>query len=44
MYDENQQGPKHDQELIDLYGYDIRQEEGAPRYKNKTIFTISLNF
>ena len=31
MFDPNQQGPKSDQELVDLYGYDIRQEEGAPR-------------
>lgn len=33
MFDPNQQGPKSDQELVDLYGYDIRQEEGAPRYE-----------
>lgn len=32
MFDPNQQGPKSDQELVDLYGYDIRQEEGAPRF------------
>lgn len=31
MFDPNQQGPKSNQELVDLYGYDIRQEEGAPR-------------
>ncbi len=34
MFDPNQQGPKSDQELVDMYGYDIRQEEGAPRYIN----------
>ena len=31
MFDESQQGPKSDQELFALYGYDIRKEEGAPR-------------
>lgn len=31
MFDESQQGPKSDKELVDMYGYDIRQEEGAPR-------------
>ena len=40
MFDENQQGPKNDQELIDLYGYDIRQEDGAPRYV--TIWCIEI--
>ena len=32
MFDESQQGPKSEQELLSLYGYDIRKEEGAPRY------------
>lgn len=31
MFDPSQQGPKSNEELVDLYGYDIRQEEGAPR-------------
>lgn len=32
MFDPNQQVPKTGDELVDAYGYDIRQEEGAPRY------------
>ncbi|XP_046645650.1 protein CASC3-like isoform X2 [Daphnia pulicaria] len=35
MFDPNQQVPKSDQELVDLYGYDIRQEEGAPRARRR---------
>lgn len=30
-FDEREQMPKSDQELVSLYGYDIRKEEGAPR-------------
>jgi hypothetical protein len=31
MFDPNQQVPKSKQELVDQYGYDIRQEESSPR-------------
>ena len=31
MFDESQQTPKSNHELVAVYGYDIRQEEGAPR-------------
>lgn len=34
MYDEVTQGPKSDHELVSTYGYDIRQEEGAPRFES----------
>ena len=32
LFDQEQQGPKSKDELVGLYGYDIRQEEGAPRF------------
>lgn len=35
MFDEIQQGPKSDHELVAVYGYDIRQEEGAPRARRR---------
>ncbi|XP_059351627.1 protein CASC3-like isoform X2 [Daphnia carinata] len=35
MFDPNQQGPKTGDELVDAYGYDIRQEEGAPRARRR---------
>lgn len=37
-----QQGPKSDHELVATYGYDIRQEEGAPRFKNYSSYIIVL--
>lgn len=35
MFDPDQQGPKANDELVALYGYDIRQEEGAPRARRR---------
>ncbi|XP_065200056.1 protein CASC3-like isoform X2 [Planococcus citri] len=35
MYREDEQKPKSSQELIDIYGYDIRHEEAAPKARRR---------
>lgn len=35
MYREDEQKPKSSQELIDVYGYDIRNEEAAPKARRR---------
>uniref|UniRef100_A0A0A9XH90 Protein CASC3 n=1 Tax=Lygus hesperus TaxID=30085 RepID=A0A0A9XH90_LYGHE len=35
MYNEDEQSPKSTQELIDMYGYDIRKEEAPPKARRR---------
>lgn len=42
MFDPDQQGPKSNDELLTLYGYDIRQEEGAPRFVSSSAYAVKL--
>lgn len=35
MYKEDEQKAKSSQELIDIYGYDIRNEEAAPKARRR---------
>lgn len=34
-FNDNEQAPKSRQELISIYGYDIRNEEGPPRARRR---------
>lgn len=34
-YDENEQAPKSRTELVNTYGYDIRNEDGPPRARRR---------
>ena len=35
FYDESEQAPKSRTELVDSYGYDIRNEDGPPKARRK---------
>ncbi|KAG1679025.1 Protein CASC3 [Nymphon striatum] len=35
MFNEGDQGPKREQDLVNVYGYDIRQETGPPRARRR---------
>lgn len=38
-YNENEQAPKSRAELVNSYGYDIRNEDGPPRARRRRRYT-----
>lgn len=43
-FNDNEQAPKSKQELISIYGYDIRSEEGPPRARRRRRYGYSIHF